>query len=98
MAKIKIDENALRANAIALNTRISDLQALNTRLDTLILRIGDSWDGNASEAYITRITDQAAKAKQMVKILEEYKRYVETTVQKFTDLDTRAASRIRGSF
>ena len=47
---------------------------------------------------ITRITDQAAKAKQMVKILEEYKRYVETTVQKFTDLDTRAASRIRGSF
>lgn len=98
MAKIKIDENALRANAIALNTRISDLQALNTRLDTLIVRIGDSWDGNASEAYITRITDQAAKAKQMVKILEEYKRYVETTVQKFTDLDTRAASRIRGSF
>lgn len=98
MAKIKIDENALRANAIALNTRISDLQALNTRLDTLIVRIGDSWDGNASEAYITRITDQAAKAKQMVKILQEYKNYVETTVQKFTDLDARAASRIRGSF
>ena len=98
MAKIKIDENALRANAIALNTRISDLQALNNRLDALIIRIGDSWDGSASEAYIARITEQAAKAKQMVKILQEYKNYVETTVQKFTDLDSRAASRIRGSF
>lgn len=98
MAKIKIDENALRANATALNSRITELQNLNNRLNELIIRIGDSWDGQASVAFITRITAQAAKAKKMEEVLQEYKNYVESTVEKFTTLDNSAASRIRGSF
>lgn len=98
MAKIKIDENALRANAIALNARISELQSLNNRLNELIARIGDSWDGQASVAFINRMTAQAAKAKKMEEVLQEYKNYVESTVEKFTTLDNSAASRIRGSF
>lgn len=98
MAKIKIDENALRANAIALNSRITELQNLNNRLNELIIRIGDSWDGQASVAFINRITAQAAKAKKMEEVLQEYKNYVESTVEKFTTLDSSAANRIRGSF
>ena len=98
MAKIKIDESALRSNAAALETRIGELQNLNGRLSELITRIESSWEGQSSVTYIAKMMSLAAKAKKMEQVLREYKKYVESTVNKFTELDNSAANRIRNSF
>lgn len=98
MAKIKIDIDALKSDSSVLEQRINDLQGLNARLESLIARIQSSWEGQASIVYIAKITAQAAKAKRMVEVLTEYKKYVDSAVNKFTSLDNRAANQIRGSF
>ena len=98
MAKIKIDTDALKSNAASLEGRIAELQSLNTRMETLIARIRATWEGKASDAYIAKITAEANKAKQMVAVLEEYKKYVESAVSKFSAIDAGAASRINNSF
>ena len=55
MAKIRIDQEALLANSQALENRIRELQELNTRLESLIVRIQSSWEGQASIAYVTKM-------------------------------------------
>ena len=98
MAKIKIDIDALKTNATSLETRITELQNLNTRLETLIARIQGSWEGQASVMYIAKITAQAAKAKKMVEVLMEYKKYVESAISKFSTIDNNSANKIKNSF
>lgn len=98
MAKIKINEEALRANSIALSKKIEELQNLNSRLESLIAAIGDSWDGKASEAYVAQMLGYATKAKEMTAVLTEYKKYVDSAVNKFSAVDAKSASRIRNSF
>lgn len=98
MAKIKIDVEALKSNASSLEGRIAELQNLNTRLEALISRIQASWEGQASIMYIAKITAQAAKAKKMVEVLTEYKKYVDNAVTKFSDVDRASANKIKGSF
>ena len=98
MAKIKVDIEALKSNASSLEGRIAELQNLNTRLEALISRIQASWEGQASIIYIAKITAQAAKAKKMVEVLTEYKKYVENAVSKFSNVDSTSANKIKGSF
>lgn len=98
MAKIKIDADGLKANAAALDTRISDLQNLITKLEDLIARIQGSWEGQASIMYIAKLLAQSAKAKKMVEVLQEYKKYVEKALSKFTELDSGSANKINSSF
>ena len=98
MAKIKIDIDALKSNASSLEGRITELQNLNTRLENLIARIQASWEGQASIIYIAKITAQAAKAKKMVDVLMEYKKYVESAISKFSTVDNNSANRIKSSF
>ena len=98
MAKIKIDIDALKSNASSLEGRIAELQALNTRLEGLIARIQASWEGQASIIYIAKITAQATKAKKMVEVLQEYKKYVESAFNKFSSIDSNSANRIKNSF
>jgi len=98
MAKIKIDADGLKANAAALDTRISDLQNLITKLEDLIARIQSSWEGQASILYIAKLLAQSAKARKMIEVLQEYKKYVEQAVNKFSELDSSAANKINGSF
>lgn len=52
MAKIKVNAEMLRSNSNALNSKIQELTQMNQTLDSLIMRIGDSWDGDASNAYV----------------------------------------------
>ena len=98
MAKIKVDIEALKSNASSLEGRIAELQNLNNRLEALIARIQASWEGQASIIYIAKITAQAAKAKKMVEVLTEYKKYVENAVAKFSNVDSTSANKIKGSF
>lgn len=98
MAKIKVDVDALQRNASALEARISELQALNTRLEQLMARMQASWEGQSSALYLAKLSAQAQKARKMVDVLEEYKKYVETAVEKFSGADRDYAGKIRNSF
>lgn len=98
MAKIKIDTEALKQNETSLENKISELQEIIARLDNLIERINDSWEGGASELFIAKIRAQAAKTKKMIDLLTEYKKYVTETISKFSTIDNDSASKINNSF
>jgi WXG100 family type VII secretion target len=98
MAKIKINEEALERSSQALQAKINELTNLNSRLDSLIGRIGDSWDGEASQRYISMMLSYSKKAKSMIDVLNEYKKYVDSAVSDFQTRDKDSASRIRNSF
>ena len=98
MAQIRIDIESLRSNSTQLTAKITELQNLNTRLENLIGRIEASWDGQSSITYIGIMRGYANKAVKMVDVLTEYKKYVDSAIEKFSNVDKSAAGRIRGSF
>ena len=98
MAKIRINIEALRSDSNKLSAKIAELQNLNTRLENLLSRIEGSWEGQSSITYIGTMRSHAAKAVKMVDVLTEYKKYVDSAIEKFSNLDKSAANRIRGSF
>lgn len=98
MAKVKVEISALRTNQASLEKQIADLQALNTRLETLIARIESSWEGDASVSYIRVMRNYAQQAANMVQVLTEFKSYVNKTADTFETLDKNVASRIFGAF
>lgn len=98
MARIKIDLDALMGNSSSLEQRTADMQALIARLEGLLERINNSWDGSASEAYIAMMRGYSLKAKKMNELIETYKGYVDSTTSKFSAVDKKCASTIRNSF
>ena len=98
MAKLKIEISALRTNQTNLEKQIADLEALNSRLETLLARIESSWDGDASDSYIRVMRGYAQQAAEMVKVLTEFKSYVNKTADTFENLDKKISSRIFGAF
>lgn len=98
MAKIRIDVDMLKSNSLALSAKIEELTALNERLNGLLLRINDSWEGEASAAYINMMQNYAAQASGLVRVLTEFRSYVDSAVSNFETADKSLATFIRGSF
>lgn len=78
--------------------QITDLEELNQRLGSLLGQMQDSWEGDASVSYITTMQERKRQAEKMVTVLEEFKHYIEQAKQRFTELDSRSASTINGSW
>lgn len=97
MAQIRVNPEGLRQNASAISGKISELQSLNTRLTSLISSIDSSWDGEASQVYITTMSRYAEKARSMVDVLQELKRYMEQAASRFEQKDRDGANRIRNA-
>ena len=98
MAKIRLDISELKNNEKSIEQHIAQLEALNSRLETLLARIESSWEGDASTAYIRVMRNYATQAADMVKALLEFKGYVNNATSTFETLDKSAASRINGAF
>lgn len=98
MAKIRVNEEELLENGSSMEKKISELQALLTRLNALIERIEASWDGDASTAYINTMRGYATQAEAMIQVLTEFKTYVNSASSLFKNTDGSAAAKIRGSF
>ena len=96
MAEIRVNTDGLMSNKQAIEQRIIELEALNTKLAGLIERINDSWEGAASEQYIAKMRTYKMKAENMVEVLSEFKKYIEEAIAKFEHQDKSGASRIRG--
>ena len=98
MAKFKVDISALRTDENSLEKQIQEMQELNRRLESLLSRIEESWEGDASAAYIRVMRKYAEQADNMVKVLTEFKSYVNKAATTFESFDKNTASRISGSF
>ena len=96
MADIKINIDGLRSNQRSIEQKIGDLEALNGRLEALLARIDSSWEGRASEAYISTMRGHKKKAEQMIGVLREFKSYMEQAAAKFESKDRSGAGRING--
>ena len=95
MARIKVDSSALRSKASEITSQTQQLQDLNSRLDQLIARIGDSWEGEASTAYINMMSRYAEQAKNMIAVMNEFRSYAQKAADEFDAQDKNGASRIR---
>ena len=98
MAKIKIDIDALVSNRSALVSQIQELAGYNRTLGTLIEEIKNNWEGGTSEDYYSMMRGYYNQAAKMMDVLQEFKKYADTTINKFETLDNQSASRIRNSF
>lgn len=97
MARIKVDSTALRSKASEITSQIQQLQGLNDRLDALITRIGDSWEGEASRAYINMMSRYANQAKNMIAVMDEFRSYAQKAADEFDAQDRNGANRVRFS-
>ena len=97
MAKIRLDIESLNRSETALAQKIDELNALILRTEALTNRIADSWDGEASEAYVLMIRQYIAKAQKLKEVLVEFKGYVASASDKFSSLDHQCAARIRNT-
>lgn len=98
MAKIKIDIDALVSNRSALESQIQELAGYNRTLGALIEEIKNNWEGGTSEDYYSMMRGYYNQAAKMMDVLQEFKKYADTTIHKFEALDNQSASRIRNSF
>ena len=98
MAIIKVNAAALRSCEKNLEGKIQELTALNQRLNKLILGIQDSWEGEAAKRYVIMMQSYHKQAVQMIKVLQEFKKYVHQAIERFEKTDRRSASRLRNTF
>lgn len=96
MARIRVNMAGLREDKGKIAKYRQELHDYNNRLDALILRIGDSWEGDASTAYINKMTRYKQKALEMENVLREFESYAEKAASKFEEIDSKGAARIRG--
>lgn len=98
MAKIRIDTAALDCGAKALDIRISDYRNCLSQLDGIISQITDTWEGQASQAYIAKMLVERQNFEKIIEILQEFINYANRANYDFGNLDDASAQRIRASF
>ncbi len=98
MGLIRIDIEMLKNNEKTMEGKIQELMQLNSSLQTLILQIGDSWEGDASAAYIQLMQRYREQAGRMESVLDEFKKYIHVAIEKTETVDRECAARLHGSF
>lgn len=98
MGKIKVDTDRLRTDAEALSEKKRELDTLNRNLQGLLARIGESWEGEASAAYLNLMQSYAGRAQEIAAVLEEFRSYAERAAERFETADREAAAALRNSF
>lgn len=98
MPKIRIDTENLYKNKADLENLLLELEKANNAYQSVINRISDLWKGEAGTEYVRVMLGYKKQAENMVRILTEFKKYVETAIKKFEEVDSESAKRIRGAF
>lgn len=98
MAKIRLDDGALKKDSKNLSNRIIEFDELSNRLGGLLNDISSSWTGEASDAYVAKMYKQLEKVKKMRNVTETYKGYVDKALSDMLDLDEKLSEKINGSF
>lgn len=98
MAIIKIVYDGLDQQVSAIGNQIQQYEALNSRAMSLKEKVASTWQGEAANAYVEKLTSYISEAQKMTSILEAFKGYANNSSVKFKELDQSCAIRIRNSF
>ena len=98
MGRIRIDPDSLRTYVATLNGRVSEFEALSSRMDSLNDSINSSWTGSAQVSFANLMDNQRQQLAKLVNILTQFSGYAQDTADRFETLDQECAQRIRSSF
>ena len=98
MSRITLDLDALQSSSASIASYIGELNNLCLRLNTQTANMTASWQGDSSKAFLAMMTNYASRAQNTSQVLDAFKRYVDTAVERFSEIDNSGAARIRGSF
>ena len=98
MSVVKVDVENLQSAVSSLSQRISQLTNLNSRVNALLSRMDESWEGKACEQYISTMRQRMEKATRMIDVLSEFRSYAEKAIEWFSEQDQSSGSDIRNSF
>ena len=94
MARIRINKDGLASNISAMQNHITQLETLNGSLSSLIDDINASWEGDSCTAFVATMQKRLSKSRQMIKVLETFKKYMEDARSRFEEKDKAGARRI----
>lgn len=98
MGRIKIEVDTLRNYASTVGGRISECEALNTRMSNLSSSITASWEGDAKRSYEAMMNGYIQQGTALIEILKKFQGYAQQAADLFDNVDSQCAARIRGSF
>ena len=98
MAAIKINYDGLSTQISSLTTIISSYETLTTRMTTLIQKINDGWEGEASQAYAEMMQKYLSQTQTMQEIISSFKDYADAAKTDFETVDEQCAAMIRNAF
>lgn len=87
MSKIEVDIQGLRENSAILSNTVTQMENLYIRINKLVSTLDATWDGDASRAYINKLSKQAELVMKSAKITKEFAKYGSQTADKFETID-----------
>lgn len=98
MADFRAEIDSLREEAKQLQTQINKYKELEKKINTLLVRMRSSWEGDACNSYMNMMALYQGRINKMIQVLTDYKSYVEKSVTIIEDKDREIASQINNSF
>lgn len=96
--RTRVEIDSLRNYANIIEGRISEYQALNSKMAAMKDTVIATWQGEASEAFNELMGNYVVDAEKLVEILTEFKNYAQKAADLFDSVDMECASKIRNSF
>lgn len=87
MSTIAIRAEELRSANNSLNEVVNNLNGLFDRISHIAADMKETWDGAACDEYISRLTMQNQRLKEVIKIIEEFGSYAGDSAEVFEALD-----------
>ena len=87
MSKIRIDIDTIKKCVADLDRLSDEIKVYKPELEVLIGEIDDTWDGDASEAYVLRLKSYIKQMDKLEKTISEYRNYLNNVKNDFNILD-----------
>lgn len=98
MARIKVDIDTLRNHSRTIEQHISEYEELNARMKNISQSVTATWQGEASNAYVSLMDSYGLRARQFADVLKEFYNYSKQASTMFDEVDRNSAAQIRKSF
>lgn len=95
MGKFSVNIAALDQAASELSATIDELESIIVTYNALHTRMGESWDGAASEAFLNGMMRNREKMRESFRALLSYRSAIKKLAQKLRDMDEEEERLIR---
>lgn len=98
MSNIRIDYDGLAQQSATLKNCASTYAGLCDRMRTLSGQIGESWDGDAANAFTEMMEKYYRQGTILTEVIGTIQGYADTTSSQFQSVDQECSALIRNSF